>query len=97
MKVAYTREALRNLGQALDYLAEHFPASLAPFERHLRLIERRLATWPESARRVAGRPGVRVVPMIRYPYRIFYRVSGSTVEILHIHHSSRRDPEHSDA
>ncbi len=37
----------------------------------------------------AHRPGVRVVPLGRYPYKIFYRVSGDAVEILHIHHAAR--------
>jgi hypothetical protein len=32
---------------------------------------------------------VRTVPLIRFPFRIFYLVRGDTIEILHIHHSSR--------
>jgi hypothetical protein len=31
-----------------------------------------------------------VVPLGRYPYKIFYRVTNDTVEILHIHHAARR-------
>jgi len=30
--------------------------------------------------------------MIRYPYKIFYRVTSEAAEILHIHHSARREP-----
>ena len=41
---------------------------------------------------VEGRPGVRVVPLIRFPYRVFYRVSPEAVEILHFRHARRRDP-----
>jgi len=29
------------------------------------------------------------VPLIRYPYKVFYRVANQTVEILHIYHSAR--------
>jgi toxin ParE1/3/4 len=35
-------------------------------------------------------PQVRVLFIVRYPYKIFYRV-GETVEILHIRHTSRRE------
>jgi plasmid stabilization system protein ParE len=33
---------------------------------------------------------VRVLFIVRYPYKIFYRVR-ETVEILHIRHTSRRE------
>jgi hypothetical protein len=29
--------------------------------------------------------------MIRYPYKIFYRVTPEAVEILHVHHAARRE------
>ncbi|MBI4093563.1 hypothetical protein HY417_01235 [Candidatus Kaiserbacteria bacterium] len=43
----------------------------------------------EARDNVAQRPGVRVVPLVRYPYKIFYRISDSAVEILYIHHAAR--------
>ena len=33
-----------------------------------------------------------MVPFIRYPYRLFYRMGNEAVEILYIHHVARRDP-----
>src|SRR5262249_6343530 len=30
--------------------------------------------------------------LIRYPYKIFYRINGGAVEILHVHHAVRRPP-----
>jgi plasmid stabilization system protein ParE len=38
---------------------------------------------------VEQRREVRAVPVIRYPYRIFYVVTDDEVQILHIHHSAR--------
>jgi hypothetical protein len=38
---------------------------------------------------VADRPGVRVVPLIRYPYKVFYRNTGKVIEILYIHHAAQ--------
>jgi toxin ParE1/3/4 len=59
-------------------------------ERRIRSIVAHIARWPESSRRSAKRPDVRVVGLGRYPFKIFYRVTGDTVEILHIHHAARQ-------
>jgi hypothetical protein len=45
-----------------------------------------------TAQEVVGRPGVRVVPLLRYPYKVFYRSTGDTIEILYIHHIARDEP-----
>ena len=92
MRVVYTDEALHDLDDILRYIAANFPAAYQPFELRLRAVERRIGQLPQGARWVAGRPGVRVVPLIRYPYKIFYRVTSEAVEILHIHPTARRDP-----
>jgi hypothetical protein len=33
-----------------------------------------------------------MVPLVRYPFRIFYRIASDRVEILHIHHAARLAP-----
>ncbi|MEZ5787999.1 MAG: type II toxin-antitoxin system RelE/ParE family toxin [Xanthobacteraceae bacterium] len=35
-------------------------------------------------------PQVRVIFVGDYPYKIFYRIRGSNIEILHIRHTARR-------
>jgi toxin ParE1/3/4 len=55
-------------------------------------IEQRIDKWPQSAEAVVQRPMVRAVPFIRYPYRLFYQVTGEAVEVLHIHHAARSPP-----
>ena len=89
MRVVYTDEALHDLEDILRFIATNFPTAYPSFELRLRAIERRIGQWPQSAREVAERPGVRVVPLVRYPYRIFYRVTPDAIEILHIHHTAR--------
>jgi hypothetical protein len=32
---------------------------------------------------------VRIVPLVRYPYVIFYQVKEDRIEILHVRHTSR--------
>jgi hypothetical protein len=45
---------------------------------------------PEGAQRLPQRPNVRVVPLGRYPFKIFYMVVDETITILHIRHAARR-------
>jgi len=89
MKSVWTEAALADLDNALAYTRIHFPQSLAALEARVRATVARIEHWPESAREVENRPGVRVVPLIRYPYRIFYRVAAERIEILHFHHGAR--------
>jgi toxin ParE1/3/4 len=90
MKVVYTDEALNDLAAIADWLRVHYPTVAPVVEQRIRRVVAHIARWPASARRASGRPGVRVVPLGRYPYKIFYRVAADTVEILHIHHAARR-------
>ncbi len=59
-------------------------------EARIRAVIERIANHPQGAQRVTERLGVHVVPLIRYPYKIFYRVLDDRVRILHIRHTSRR-------
>jgi toxin ParE1/3/4 len=89
MRVVYTTEAIADLDGIFDYIANHYPAISDAFQNRLHAVIARVARWPDSAQEVSGRPEVRVAPLIRYPYKVFYRVSGDTVEILHVHHAAR--------
>ena len=90
MKAVYTLAALRDLAEIADWLATHYPTIAPHVGRRIRAAVDQISRWPDSARRSAARPGVRVALTGRYPYKIFYRVADETVEILHIHHAARR-------
>ena len=92
MRIVFTDEALRDLDEILDFIAAHYPTIASPFQQRLRTILQRIANWRKSAEEVEQRPDVRVVPLIRYPYKIFYRATTHAVEILHIHHAARQPP-----
>jgi plasmid stabilization system protein ParE len=91
MKVVYSPRAIRDLNRIAGYytaVAErHVAAAVGARIEH---VINRLAVNPFSAQRLTKRPGVRVALVLRYPYKIFYRVSGDTIEILHIRHTARR-------
>jgi len=92
MKVIYTDEALRDLDEILEFMKLNYPTISAAFEQRLRAIERRIGRWPKSAEQVEQRPGVHVVPLIRYPFRLFYQIANNTIEVLYIHHAARQEP-----
>ncbi|WP_315778526.1 MULTISPECIES: type II toxin-antitoxin system RelE/ParE family toxin [unclassified Bradyrhizobium] len=90
MRVVYTDEALRDLEDVAVWLADHYPIIAPAVERRIKRVVAHIARWPSSARRVADRPDVRAASLGRYPYKIFYRITGDTIEILHIHHAARQ-------
>jgi toxin ParE1/3/4 len=90
VKVVYTDTALRDLDEIADWLTQHYPGLGRVVERRLKIVVSHIARWPESMRLSRGRQDVRVAPLGRYPYKIFYRVTSDAVEILHVHHSARQ-------
>ena len=91
MKAEYSRRALRDLEQAgRDSRAAFGSAVAQALEQRIREVVARVEAAPLSARPVGARPGVRVVPLVKYPYKIFYEIMGETIEILHIRHAARR-------
>ena len=78
MRVVYTQGALSDLENILGGLHSINPLAAAAVERSIGATVARVANWPRSARMVAQwRQGnVRIVPLVRYPYVIFYQ-SGS--------------------
>jgi plasmid stabilization system protein ParE len=68
-----------------------FGAAVAgALETYIRATVARIALMPESGQRLPARPAVRVVPLGRYPFKLFYTVDKETVTILHIRHAARR-------
>ncbi|MCC6948705.1 MAG: type II toxin-antitoxin system RelE/ParE family toxin [Bradyrhizobiaceae bacterium] len=90
MKVVYTASARQDLEDIADWFSLHYPAHAPAIERHIRAVVRRIGRWPKSGRLSGKHPRVRTVPVGRYPYRIFYRVTAEAIEILHIHHAARQ-------
>ncbi|MCK1367569.1 MULTISPECIES: type II toxin-antitoxin system RelE/ParE family toxin [unclassified Bradyrhizobium] len=91
MKVVWTREALADLADIATYYASNASPVVAEAvgRRFVDVVERVLRA-PFSAPRVAHRSEVRVAAVVRYPFRIFYRVRGDVIHIVHIRHTSRR-------
>jgi|ERR1043166_8385920 plasmid stabilization system protein ParE len=91
MKVEYTDRAIADLRKiSADSRAAFGDRVASSLEARIQAVVSHIAEHPEAAPRVVERPGMRMFPLIRYPYRIFYRVLDDRVRILHIRHTSRR-------
>ena len=91
MRVEYSKRALADLRQIAAYYARSGNSAIADrIAERIQEIIARIAVSPLSGRAVVGRPGVRVALLPSYRYKIFYRVAGDAVRIVHIRHTSRR-------
>lgn len=91
MKVHYAPRAQSDLVHIGQHSRRFFdPAVASALETYIRATVARVAAMPESGEQVPERQGVRVVSLMRYPFRIFYTVIDDTATILHIRHTARR-------
>jgi toxin ParE1/3/4 len=90
VKAVFSQSALADLEEILSYTATEYPSLVTSLEHRLRAVIARIEEWPRSARTVEGMEGTRVVPLVRYPFRIFYQVEQDRILILHIHHAARQ-------
>jgi toxin ParE1/3/4 len=90
MNVEFTKLALADLRKISTDSRAFGTTVPAAVEMRIKMVIARIAKHPEAAAPVAERPGMRVVPLIRYPYKIFFRVLADRVRIVHIRHTARR-------
>jgi toxin ParE1/3/4 len=91
MKVAWSVRALADLGKVSADTRRTFGARVATsLLNRMEAAVAQIGEAPESGPRVEQRPGVPVLSLVRYPYRIFYRVADDRITILHIRHTSRQ-------
>ena len=89
MRVRYTPEAFADREQILEYLKDRSPGGARNVAASIRDAIVQLGDHPHSGHRTDN-PEVRVMFVVHYPYKIFYRVRETVVEVLHIRHTSRR-------
>ncbi len=93
MIVRYTAEAYADLAAILAYLDGENPHAAITVLDRLDEVINRLAQFPKSGS-VVDDASVRMVPLVRFPYLVFYRIedNGSELSILSIRHAARRHP-----
>jgi toxin ParE1/3/4 len=90
MKVVYAERARRDIARIFDTIAVRDPKAARRVEDLIRAKCDRLADFPFSAAST-DQPNVYRLPLVRYPYAIFYRVDAvrDCVEIARVVHGAR--------
>jgi plasmid stabilization system protein ParE len=92
MTVRFSNRALAQLDRILLGLTEQNPAAAQRFEYRIRTITERIGQFPLGFQEVAQRRGIRRVPLVQYPYLLFYKVFGDEAFVLGIVHGARKEP-----
>jgi plasmid stabilization system protein ParE len=90
MRVEYTNRVLADLRKISADSRAFGNLVTAALEARIRKVVARIAEHPETRHLSLNAPACAVVPLIRYPYKIFFRVLEGRVRILHIRHTARR-------
>jgi toxin ParE1/3/4 len=90
MRVVFARRAQRDIGDIYDDIAQHNPSAAQRVEDIIRIRCQRLADFP-YATPPTDAPNVRRLPLVRYPYTIYYRIDAEhgLIEIARVIHSAR--------
>ena len=92
MSLTYSPRALADLQKIVADIEPHRPSGAAALVRKIEATVGLIERYPRAGRALSRRAAVRVLPIGKYPYRVYYHVVGDDVEILHIRHTSRRAP-----
>jgi addiction module RelE/StbE family toxin len=92
MKVKWTTPALRDLREAIEFIAKENPVAARTVAVRIRKASRLVADHPQR-----GRPGrcenTRELIIPGLPYIIAYREQREAVEILRVLHTARKWPD----
>ena len=91
MKVTYSRRSLRQIEEIHDYVSERNPRAVREVIVRISELCERLSEFPKIGT-ATDQPSVRMLPVVRYPYNIYYAVLADQdeVRILRVRHGARR-------
>jgi toxin ParE1/3/4 len=89
MRLRYRAQALADIDAIHRSLEEHSPAGARNVLHAIYASVHLIAEHPLSYQRTDD-SDIRVHMVRRYRYKIFFSVTGETVEIIHVRHTSRR-------
>ena len=91
MRVRYTEAALAELGNIFSYIAQHNRVAAAQVVARIEDAAARLARFPQMGT-PKYKPGVRMIPLRRYPFLIFYTVAADEILVLSVRHAAQKRP-----
>jgi toxin ParE1/3/4 len=89
MRVRYSLRAFADREAIYDYLELRSPQGARDVQRAIVQAIRSLASHPRIGQRT-DRPGIYELIVPRRPYKIYYRIEGDEVWIVHIRDARRR-------
>ncbi len=91
MKVRYSKRALAQLEQIHTYIAQHNPRAAGRVLARIEELCEKLADFPGMGQRT-NHPDIRSLPVVRYPYVVFYTIipDDDEVRILRVRHGRQR-------
>jgi toxin ParE1/3/4 len=89
MTIRFAPRARRDLEEIREYLEMRSPAGARNVLRAIKDAVRFVGEHPLASEQTDD-PAIRVKIVLAYRYKIFYRVRGSVIEIVHVRHTSRR-------
>lgn len=91
MQLRWLKQALRNLKEEADYIAQDNPRAAAQIVIRIEDSVALLIDHPDLGR-VGRVPGTRELVVPDTPYLVPYRVRGKRIDILRVFHGRRRWP-----
>ena len=91
MKLRYASRAHADIAEIYQYIAKRNSRAATAVVRRIRTTSELLARFPDLDRET-DIPGIRVLPISRYPYLVYHRLRGDEVVIVHIRHARRDQP-----
>ena len=94
-RVRLTARAKRDIADIRSYFASDDKRAAERVRQQILHAISLLADYPLIGT-ASDEAQVRVKLVRHYPYRIYYRVMGDVIEILHVRHTARKEPDPQD-
>jgi toxin ParE1/3/4 len=94
MKVRWSETALTEIEDIFSYIHENSRSAATAVVNRIEGLTSLLGEFPLIGH-LADEAGVRVLPVVRYPFLIFYAIDhgANEVVILHVRHAARERPD----
>ncbi|WP_442855147.1 type II toxin-antitoxin system RelE/ParE family toxin [Bradyrhizobium sp. CCGE-LA001] len=92
VKLRYARRARTDIDGIHEYISHHDQRAASAVVRRIQSASQLLAKYPGLGRGT-DMVGVRVFPIVPFPYLIYYRVTGDALEVIHVRHGRRDAPK----
>ena len=92
MRLRYTRPALADLADILDYVGKRSPKGAAKVQSRIKVLTELLIDFP-NAGAPTNDPAIRRLVVTPYSYHIFYEATNEDVIIHAVRHGARNPDE----